>query len=335
MPELRKDPLLPRWVIIAPERAERPHAFLMNREDQDVASCPFCPGNEAFTTTELYALREMGTPFNGPGWRLRVIPNRFPALRIEIEPRREAVGLFDLHAGTGAHEVIIETDDHHGSLASLPVPRVVDVLRAWQVRMLDLSRDLRLRYAQIFKNTGTPAGATLAHPHSQLIALPVLPEELAEELKTCRAHWERKERCLLCDLVAQELAEDARVVYKSEQVLAVAPYASRSPFEVHLYPRAHRAAFEHAPPWELTALAEGLRTVLKKVDVALESPAYNLYLQSMPLREPVDTPWYHYRLVLKPTLTQPGGFEWGTGFHINPTPPEEAARFLRQTEVKP
>ena len=332
MPELRRDPLLNRWVIVAPERADRPYAFLKAREDGSVAGCPFCPGNEALTTSELYAVREPGSVYNGPGWSLRVIPNRFPALRIELQPKREADGLFDLHGGTGAHEVVIESPDHRAQLGELPAAQLAAILRAWQVRMQDLSRDGRLKAAVIFKNAGSPAGATMGHPHSQLIALPMVPAELEQELATCREHWARKGRCLCCDLIAQELHDDLRVVLKTDLVLAVAPFASRSPFEVHLYPRAHRGSFEHAPAHEVAALAGVLRAVLRKIDVALEGPAYNLYLQTLPLREPADTPWYHYRIVLKPTLTQPGGFEWGTGYCINPTPPEEAARFLRQTE---
>jgi UDPglucose--hexose-1-phosphate uridylyltransferase len=334
MPELRKDPLLGRWVIVAPERADRPHAFLKPRDDSDTSTCPFCPGNEGLTTGEIYALREPGSQHNGPGWSLRVIPNRFPALRIEVSPQRRGEGLFDLLGGTGAHEVIIESPDHRTALSKLPVRQVADVLRAWQARMHDLSRDLRLQAAQVFRNFGVVSGATLFHPHSQLIALPLVPWELEQELAASAEHYQRKRRCPFCDLLAQELEAQKRVVLQTEQAVVLAPYASRSPFELHLYPRQHRAGFEHAPPEEIEGLAEALRTTLRKLDVALEGPAFNLFLMTAPLRYPAETAHYHYRLVVKPTLTQPGGFEWSTGCFINPTPPEEAARFLQQTEVK-
>ena len=332
MPELRRDPLLDRWVIMAPERADRPNSFLRAQEDSDMTLCPFCTGNEGLTTSELYAVRAAGTAINTPGWTLRVIPNRFPALRTEIPVSRAGNGLYDSMGGTGAHEVIIETPDHRGGLAKMDGAQITQVLRAWQVRMLDLSRDERLIYAQIFQNVGTPAGATLAHPHSQLIALPLVPRDLAGELATSREHYGRKTRCLQCDLVAQERTAKERIVFESEAWLALAPYASRSPFEVHLHPKVHRPSFEKLTADELPQLAEGLRVVLRKLWIALEGPAMNLFLMTLPLRE-TATPWYHFRIVIKPVLTQPGGFEWGTGFCINPTLPEEAARFLRQTEV--
>jgi len=332
MSELRKDPLLDRWVIIAPERAARPNSFLRARDrSEGGAACPFCPGNESLTTSELYAVRPANSAINSPGWSLRAIPNRFPALRTEVPVARSGSGLFDEMSGTGAHEVIIETPDHHGGLAKMDAGQVAQVLRAWQVRMIDLSRDERLVCAQIFQNVGAPAGATLAHPHSQLIALPLVPRDLAEEMSIAREHFSRKSRCLLCDLVAQERAEKVRIVHENEAWLAFAPYASQSPFEVHLHPKAHRPSFEKLAPGELSSLAESLRAVLRKLETALEEPALNLFLMTLPLREPAH-PWYHLRLVIKPTLTQPGGFEWGTGFCINPTAPEEAAQFLRQTE---
>ena len=290
MPELRKDPLTERWVIVAPERADRPHAFLKPRDEGGEASCPFCPGNEGATTTELHAVREPGSQRNGPGWSLRVVPNRFPALRIELAPQRTSEGMFDRVGGTGAHEVIIESPDHKATLAKMSSEQVANVLGAWQARMADLSRDPRLLAAQVFRNFGVSSGATLGHPHSQLIALPMVPFELSQELTTCAEHYQRKQRCLVCDLLAQELKAGSRVVLQNEQAVVLAPYASRGPFELHVYPKAHRAGFEHAPAHELGGLSEALRTALRKLDVALDGPAYNLYLMSAPLRTPLLRP---------------------------------------------
>jgi UDPglucose--hexose-1-phosphate uridylyltransferase len=237
-------------------------------------------------------------------------------------------------AGVGAHEVVIETADHRATLADLPADQTAVVLRAWQERMADLSRDLRLKALIAFKNHGGPAGATLSHAHSQLIALPFVPDSLDAELRAARRHYEEKERCIFCDVIAQELRDKERVVAETEGAVALSPWAARSPFEVWLLPRAHRSSFETATGPELRAIADQLRALLRKVDVALEKPAINLFLHTMPLREPLND-HYHWHLTLKPVLTLQAGFEWATGCYINPTPPEEAASFLRQTEVFP
>ena len=316
-----------RWVVIAPERADRPSAFLRPAPDQDGGVCPFCPGNEAMTPPELLSRRESAD------WTLRVVPNRYPALRTEVQMARAGVGMFDSMAGVGAHEVVIEARDHTG-LAEQPVSQIEAVLRAWQDRMLDLSRDFRLKALIAFKNHGLAAGATLSHPHSQLIALPFVPDALQAELGGARRHFDEKERCIFCDIVAQETRERERMVLESERALAFCPWASRAPFEAWILPREHRSSFETAGTEELRAVAEALRTMLRKIDVALEKPAFHLLLHTMPLREPPND-FYHWHLELKPVLAQHAGFEWASGCYINPTPPEEAASFLRQTEVFP
>jgi UDPglucose--hexose-1-phosphate uridylyltransferase len=317
-----------RWVIIAPERAERPSAFLRPAPERNGGICPFCPGNEAMTPPEVLSRRDEN------GWSLRVVPNRYPALRTEIQMVREGIGFFDSMAGVGAHEVVIETNDHATTLAEQPVEQIESVLRAWQERMIDLSRDFRLKSLIAFKNHGGPAGATLFHAHSQLIALPFVPETLQTELRAARRHFEAKERCIWCDIVAQEMRDKERVVLESEGAVALSPCAARSPFELWILPRAHRSSYDSAGTEELRAVAEAVRTLLRKVDVALEKPAFNLFLHNMPLREPLND-FYHWHLELKPVLTQQAGFEWASGCYINPTPPEEAASFLRQTEVFP
>jgi UDPglucose--hexose-1-phosphate uridylyltransferase len=318
-----------RWVVIAPERAERPSAFLRPAPEQDGGVCPFCPGNEAMTPPEVLSRREK----NG-SWSLRVVPNRYPALRTEIQMSRAGTGMFDSMAGVGAHEVVIETRDHRSTLADQPVEQIESVLRAWQERMVDLSRDVRLKSLVAFKNHGGPAGATLFHSHSQLIALPFVPEALDAEVRAAREHHEEKERCVWCDIVAQESDHKERVVLESDAAVVLSPWAARSPFELWILPREHRSSFEAATAPELRGVAESLRTVLRKIDVALEKPAFNLFLHTMPLREPPND-FYHWHLELKPVLTQQAGFEWASGCYINPTPPEEAASFLRQTEVFP
>jgi UDPglucose--hexose-1-phosphate uridylyltransferase len=328
VPQLRRDPIVGRWVIIAPERADRPSAFLRPAPERNEGICPFCPGNEAMTPPEVLSRRDEN------GWTLRVVPNRYPALRTEIQMVREGAGLFDSMAGVGAHEVVIESRDHGSTLADQPVVQIESVLRAWQERMVDLSRDIRLKSLIAFKNHGGPAGATLFHAHSQLIALPFVPETLETEVRAARRHFEDKERCVYCDIVAQEARDKERMVLESDGAVVISPWAARSPFELWILPRSHRSAYESSAGQQLHAVAEALRTVLRKVDVALEKPAFNLFLHTMPLREP-ENDFYHWHFELKPVLTQQAGFEWSSGCYINPTPPEEAASFLRQTEVFP
>jgi len=331
VPELRKDPVLDRWVIMAPERADRPNALLRVHVDTDQQACPFCPGNESMTPPEVLVRKAAASERNG-GWTLRVVPNRYPALRTEIQMAREGVGLFDRMAGVGAHEVVIETADHAKTLADVPPEQVESVLGAWQERIVDLSRDNRLKTIIVFKNQGAPAGATLSHAHSQLVALPIVPPAVAEELRAAKKHFDDKERCVFCDVLAQELRERERIVYETEGAVMISPYAARSPFEMWILPREHRSSFESSTGQELPAVADALRTLLRKIDVALEKPSFNLYLHTMPLREPSND-WYHWHLELKPVLTWQAGFEWASGCFINPTLPEEAAAFLRQTEV--
>jgi UDPglucose--hexose-1-phosphate uridylyltransferase len=333
MPELRRDPVVGRWVIVAPERAHRPNAFLrLPREGDDPGACPFCPGHEALTPPEVLARREGGGAPNGPGWTLRVVPNRFPALRTEERMVRAGAGIYDRMGGVGAHEVIIETPEHARPLPQQSPEQVEQVLQAAQERMLDLARDVRLRSVLFCRNTGTASGASLTHPHSQLVALPLVPAELQQELSGARKHFEEKERCIYCDVVAQEARERSRLVLETDGFVALSPWASRSPFELLVLPREHRSIFEQSTAQEVRGLAEALRLCLRKLDLALDKPACNFYLHTLPLREPASD-WYHWHLEVRPVLALAAGFEWGSGIFINPTPPEEAAAFLRQTEA--
>lgn len=332
MPELRKDPVTGRWVIIATDRAKRPGDFTRQQvEIKGLRFCPFCPGNELRTPPEILAYRSRGNP-NEPGWSLRVIPNKFPILRVEGTLTRKAEGLYDKMNGIGAHEMIIETPDHFQTLATMPEQRVEDLFWAYRDRALDLRRDTRLRYVLLCKNHGESAGALLEHSHSQLIALPVVPKQIQEELGGAREYFTYKERCIYCDIVAQEIDSESRIVQENEHFIAIAPYAARFPFETWILPKTHGSHAENMSPAEIHDLAPMVRTILRRLDSALERPPYNLILHSAPLQ---DAPLVHYHwwLEITPKLTNVAGFERGTGFYINPTPPEEAAKFLRDASI--
>ncbi len=334
MPELRKDPITGRWVIISTERAKRPTDFSVEPAEIRGGFCPFCPGHEDKTPPEILAYRSDGSGPNSSGWWVRVVPNKFPALGIEGAVSRQGEGLFDKMSGIGAHEVIIETPVHEQTLATLPEKRVEDVLWAFRDRMVDLQRDKRFRYILIFKNHGAPAGATLEHSHSQLIALPIVPKRVREEVDGAKGYYAYKERCVYCDIIRQERDSGIRVISENEDFLTVAPYAPRFPFETWVLPKEHESAFENSQTHFYENLARALKNLLMRVDTVLEMPSYNLVFHTSPVKE-APNDYYHWHLEMMPKLTRVAGFEWGTGFYINPTPPEEAAKFLREVSLEP
>jgi UDPglucose--hexose-1-phosphate uridylyltransferase len=282
--------------------------------------------------TEVLAFRQNGGAPNKPGWDLRVVPNKFPALQVEGNLDREGEGLFDRMNGIGAHEVIIETPEHKKTFSTMSEPEIERVLWAYRERVLDLKRDIRFRYILVFKNHGAPAGATLEHSHSQLIALPIVPDYVREEIEGARRHFTAKERCVFCDIIRQETAAGRRIIHENVDIVALSPYAPRFPFETWLLPRSHGARFEDAPRQQYESLARMLKTVLTRMDRALETPWYNMIIHSLPFSEQA-TEFYHWHVEIIPKLTRTAGFEWGTGFYINPTSPEEAAQVLRTARI--
>ncbi len=332
MPQLRKDPVLGRWVIIATERGKRPTDFVHIPEERRGGFCPFCYGNEDKTPPEVISYRDSKTKPDTPGWQVRVVPNKFPALTIEGEVDRAGEGMYDKMNGVGAHEVIIETPDHDAELSRLPVEHIALVLKAARERMVDLQGDTRFRYIQFFRNRGYSAGASLEHPHSQLIALPVIPKRLTEELAGSKKYYGYKERCVFCDIIAQEQWTNERVVAESDSFISIAPFAARFPFETWVLPKKHDPSFEDIDADTRLALAGVLKETLSRMNVALSDPPYNLILHTSPVGER-DLKYYHWHFEIMPKLTKVAGFEWGSGFYINPTPPEDAARYLREVEL--
>jgi UDPglucose--hexose-1-phosphate uridylyltransferase len=321
-------------VIIAADRGKRPTDFASPPVENKGGFCPFCYGNEDHTPPEILCYRADGGGSNSPGWKLRVVPNKFPALGIEGNLNRQGEGLFDKMNGIGAHEVIIETPDHSASLATLSDQAVEDVLWAFRDRMLDLKKDKRFRYILIFKNHGEAAGASLEHSHSQLIALPIVPKLVREEIEGSKAHYSFKERCVYCDIIRQELDSGSRVIDENADFVVIAPYAPRFPFETWLLPKTHDSCFEDAQKREYQNLSRILKSTLSRVDQVLGHPPYNLVIHTSPITESLND-FYHWHIEIMPKLSKVAGFEWGTGFYINPVPPEESSRALREARIVP
>lgn len=332
MTELRRDPVIGRWVIISTERGKRPSDFGKEVETGVGKYCPFCPGNEDKTPPEILAYHDPGREKNAPGWWVRVVPNKFPALQIEGVMNRQGEGMYDKMTGVGAHEVVIETADHAVDFPDLPSKRAEDVIWAFRDRIMDLKKDPRFEYILVFKNKGAAAGASLSHPHSQLIATPVVPKNARELVNGAKNYFEYKERCVFCDMIKQEMSTGQRIIAENDDFVAFVPFAARFPFETWVLPKVHDSDFEDVQKHEVVNLARLLQEILKKMKNVLDNPPYNFILLNSPLRES-KLPHYHWHLEIMPKLTKVAGFEWGSGFYINPTPPEEAAKFLREADI--
>jgi len=332
MGELRKDPVGGHWVIIAAERAARPHDFLVESPPAKGGFCPFCEGNEDRTPPEVLAFRASGSAPDGPGWRVRVVPNKYPALQADGELTKENVGIYERMSGVGAHEVIIESPRHVTSLTDLSLEEVEEVILAYRQRISELAGEERFSSALIFKNRGEAAGASLEHSHSQLICTPVVPRRVQEEMWNFKGFSERRGRCPLCDIIAQEQRDGERMVLSSDGFVCFAPFASRFPFEMCIVPRAHEAHFHLIPRNRVRELAGLLKRALAGLETCLGDPSYNYAVHSAPFpgRQGV---WgapelYHWHIEVIPRVTHVAGFEWGAGLYINPVPPEDAARYL-------
>ena len=341
MPELRKDPVIGRWVIIATERANRPDQFA-NKEVDAAAEkpCPFCDGHESDTPSEIYAIRPSHTQKNSPGWEVRAVPSIAPILRIEGDLERRGKGVYDIMNGIGAHEVIIETNQHISNMADLPEQQISKVISCYIERLKDLENDKRFKYVLVFKNYGWSAGGgRIKHSRSQLIATPVNPKRVKEELVGARAYYEHHERCIFCDMIKQELETKDRVVIELDGFIAIVPFASRFPFEVWILPKKHSCDFTHMEMSHRLDLAKIMKVVLQKLKKGLNDPAYNYVIHTAPFRRQKLGYWksidndYHWHIEIMPRLTRVAGFEWGTGFYICPMPPENAAKFLREVQI--
>ncbi|NPV69415.1 MAG: DUF4921 family protein [Firmicutes bacterium] len=329
MPELRKDILTGTWVIIATERGKRPHDFARPAETKKGGTCPFCYGNEGLTPPEVLAYRD-GSPPDTPGWSIRVVPNKFPALSPDLareEPRY--VGPHLVMNAAGGHEVLVESPRHDSSLGTHDVDQVELVIRALKDRIRAYGRGGRVEYVQAFKNSGATAGASLEHTHFQLIALPVTPGVVQAEMRGLNRG--NGGDCTLCDVLRYESENGDRIVDESAGFIVYCPVASRFPYETWIAPACHLPRFEETPEDLSRELAAVLRNTVRRLEAAFDNPPYNLILHTAPFGAAGDG--FHWHIEILPRLTIAAGFELGTGYYINPTPPEMAAPLLREVSL--
>lgn len=331
MAVLRRDPIIGRWVAIeTKENSLHPSDY--EREDhtpRHEATCQFCPGREQHTPPEVDVIRAEGTHANGPGWTVRAVSNKFPALRIEGDLDKRGIGIYDISNGVGAHEVIIETPDHHKHLADLTTEEMVNVIWLYQNRSLNLAKDRRFKYIMIFKNYGESAGASVEHAHSQLIALPMIPKFVLEELEGSRAYYDDRGKCVYCDIIQQEYRDKERVIMENDSFIAFCPYVPRYPFESWILPKEHHSDFCSLSDEERLALADILKTMLVRLKNCLKDPSYNFYLHVAPVNSG-DQKSFHWHIEIVPQLMREDGFEWGTGFYRVRTSPSVAAGYLKE-----
>ena len=332
MPELRKDPILGRWIIISKERGKRPTDFIVDTNSVKGGFCPLCPGNENTTPPEVLAYGRSSGATNSPGWNLRVVPNKYPALVIEGDLGKDGEGIYDKMNGIGAHEVVVESPSHDDSFSSLPPEKLKQIFWSFRDRIIDLGRDPRFKYVMVFKNYGRAAGASLEHSHSQLVALPILPRMIVSELDGSLSYYRYKERCIFCDIIRQELKEDVRLVCQNDHFITIAPYAPRSPFEMWILPKQHSSSYISLDEQGFHDLGDIFSESMRRLNKCIPGVPYNFVLHTAPLRsQPLEH--FHWHFEIMPKLTNIAGFEWGSGFYINPTPPEDAAKFLREVEL--
>ncbi|MGB9892883.1 MAG: galactose-1-phosphate uridylyltransferase [Candidatus Saccharicenans sp.] len=341
MPELRKDIVTGRWVIISTERSKRPDDFRPSKPEEprkeSLTFCPFCPGNESKTPPEVFSIRDDHSWPDQPGWKIRVVPNKFPALQPGPPPPKKVRGVYHWMEGIGVHEVIIETPEHNQEMSELPLEHLAQVIQIYRSRTIHIEESYHHQYVQIFKNKGKEAGASISHPHSQLIATPIVPKRIKEEIYGAERLFRNQFReCIFCRMLKEELTSKERLIYQNERFVILAPFASRFPFEMAILPLRHSAFFRDITDEDSLSLAEAIKQALNRLKIQLSDPAFNLVFHQAPNPQVSEKAWpgidfyYHWHLELMPILTKVAGFELGTGFYINPVPPEVAAEYLRK-----
>ena len=339
MPEMRRDPITKNWVVIASERAKRiaPPIYRAVAEIEKIEyekNCFFCSGNEHTTPPETLSYRQENTVSDSPGWEVRVVPNKFAALNLEHDfhiIQENSLKVFSWAAGVS--EVVIETNRHLQNLALCSTNQVANVLRAYRDRYLAISKENSIKYILIFRNNRKEAGATIEHPHSQIIATPIIPLKLSEEFSGAYDYYESTGRCVFCDIVKMETKDRQRIICENELFVSFTPYSSRVPYECWIMPKYHTAGFQDLDEIKIAYLSEIWKATLYKLYAGLDNPPYNYYIHTSPVKKNMDK-YFHWHMELLPKLNTPAGFELGTGMYINIAIPEESAEYLRGLEVK-
>lgn len=332
MPELRQDPATKQWVIIATERAKRPHDFSQTHPPivlpEFKEDCPFCPGNENMTPPETMSFRDEGPP-NSPGWRVRAFPNKFSALIPEGSlSRKEEEGIFRKMDGVGWHEVIVECPQHNLCIPLMSDEQVEEIVRAYHQRYSTLREDPRVKLILIFKNHGPKAGTSLEHPHSQLLAMPIVPLTIRYRFEKAASHFDDQGTCVYCDILREGLRVRKRLIMETDNFAIFHPFAPRAPFETWIIPKVHNASFWAISPEEIREFARVLKRYLVKLYKGLNNPDYNFIIHTAPIKDEQEE-YFHWHLQIIPRLVTPAGFELGTGMFINTALPEETAAFMR------
>ena len=340
MAEFRQDIITGRRVIVATDRARRPETFLPVgseniREDlpDHVNNCPFCYGNEGMTPPEKVAWRADG-PADSPGWKVRVVPNKFPAVEIKGQPPSHSLAeerFFRQMPGYGEHEVIIENPLHNRHPGEIALDQMQNVLECYRHRYINLAENPFLRSVNIYRNHKKEAGASMEHPHSQVIALPFIPFDLREEIEGSHRFYLEKGRCAYCTMIEEDSDFSQHVICGNNEFVAIVPYAARLPFETWIIPRKHQPSFTDMGTGQLEQLSRIMTNVLRRLAVSLDDPPYNYYIHSAPILTE-SLPHYHWHLEIFPRLTIVAGFEMASGVYINETVPEESARYLREVK---
>ncbi|MGQ9777426.1 MAG: galactose-1-phosphate uridylyltransferase [Thermodesulfobacteriota bacterium] len=328
MAELRREPVTRMWVLITTDNPKGPSDYLPFKPPYKVfeteGPCPFCPGNEGMTPKEVYSI-----PKEGGGWAVRVVPNKFPFFHIEGDFDRRPEGMYDVMEAIGAHEIVIETPDHQQSLFEMELSQIGRILLAYRERILDLMKDIRLQQFLILKNH---PGIFNQHPHSHLLAMPVIPRLIDDEIYGVMDYYQRKERCIFCDMIKQEISEKKRVILETAYFLVFSPFASRYPFETWIVPKFHTADFYQLDDERIGDLSIAIQSLFIRFNKLLSNPPYSLIFHTSPVQKRFHHSEYHWHIEVRLRIGLREGFEWGTGFFVNPTPPEEAAAYLREIE---
>lgn len=327
--ELRKDPLLGRWVAVLSE-SKAPSDYNLNFDKSSETTCILCPGRESETPSEITSLRD------GSRWWTRVIPKFKPVFQIEGDLGRKGVGMYDKMNSVGANEIIIESPEHDRQPEDIGHDQTLRVVRTYRQRISDLEKDARLRYILIFKNFGKGAGAAYSHPYSEVVGTPIIPKRMKEELDGAKQYYAYKERCIFCDMMHEEMRFGDRVIHESRDFIAFSIFAPKFPFEFWIVPKKHACAFQDISDSELEDLSAMLLTMLKKLRKTLKDPPFNYVIHTAPNRIPRRDHWhtlgedFHWHIEVMPRLFRTSGFEWGSGFYVLTTSPEDAAKYLKE-----